>query len=161
MSSQPSQPSRPGGIPALRSADALFPPHVVHRRSKAGLDVLLTKAAIDFQNLANEHADALVRLNLEALRDAAGLDALLIATFDSEHSVIEHVVGVTGLFATFNPETLRGESLEIPYTPTLVTLEVLDISLVFFGGIQCFKRPEVLAPFCFWIFLPRIKSVFT
>jgi hypothetical protein len=101
----------------VRSADdALFPPHAGHRRSKAGLDVLLTKAAIDFQNLSNEHADALVRLNLEALRDAAGLDALLIATFDSEHSVIEHVVGVTGLFATFNPETLRGESLEqFPY----------------------------------------------
>ena len=54
------------------------------RRSKAGLDVLLTKAAIDFQNLANEHADALVRLNLEALREAAGLDALLIATFDAD-----------------------------------------------------------------------------
>jgi hypothetical protein len=96
----------------LRSAESLFPPHAGQRRAKAGLDVLLTKAAIDFQNLANEHADALVRLNLEALREAAGLDALLIASFDSEHTAIEHVVGVTGLFATFNPETLRGESLD-------------------------------------------------
>ena len=52
------------------------------RAAKAGLDVLLTKAAIDFQNLANEHADALLRQNLEALREAAGLDALLIASFD-------------------------------------------------------------------------------
>ena len=113
----------------MRSADALFPPHAGHRRSKAGLDVLLTKAAIDFQNLANEHADALVRLNLEALRDAAGLDALVIATFDSEHTVVEHVVGVTGLFATFNPETLRGESLErYPYLRNrLEHLRVIEI----------------------------------
>src|SRR5262249_9616173 len=102
---------------SLRSAEALFPAHDAHpRRSKAGLDVLLTKAAIDFQNLSNEHADALVRLNLEALREAAGLDALLIASFDATHAAIEHVVGVTGLFATFNPDTLRGEQLErLPY----------------------------------------------
>src|SRR5687768_16183162 len=99
----------PAAIVSSHSAEALFPSHTGQaRRSKAGLDVLLTKAAIDFQNLANEHADALVRLNLEALREAAGLDALLIATFDPAHAAIEHVVGVTGLFATFNPETLRG-----------------------------------------------------
>ena len=77
MSSQPSPPSRPGAIASARSADALFPPHVAHRRSKAGLDVLLTKAAIDFQNLSSEHADALVRLNLEALREAAAAELLL------------------------------------------------------------------------------------
>ena len=129
MSSQPNPPSRPGAIASLRSADALFPSHAGQRRTKAGLDVLLTKAAIDFQNLANEHADALVRLNLEALREAAGLDALLIATFDSAHALIEHVVGVTGLFTTFNPETLRGESLErFPYLRNrLEHLRVVEI----------------------------------
>src|SRR4029453_9891882 len=94
---------------SLRSADALFPSHAGQRRSKAGLDVLLTKAGIEFQNLAPEPPDAPVRLNLEALREAAGLDALLIASFDSAHAVIEHVVGVTGLFSTFNPETMGGE----------------------------------------------------
>ncbi|HKU36737.1 MAG TPA: PAS domain S-box protein [Polyangiales bacterium] len=115
---------------SLRSADALFPTHTGQtRRSKAGLDVLLTKAAIDFQNLSNEHADALVRLNLEALREAAGLDALLIASFDAAHATIEHVVGVTGLFATFNPETLRGEQLEkLPYLRNrLEHLRVVEI----------------------------------
>jgi diguanylate cyclase (GGDEF)-like protein/PAS domain S-box-containing protein len=129
VSSQPSPPSRPGAIASLRSAEALFPAHAGQRRSKAGLDVLLTKAAIDFQNLASEHADALVRLNLEALREAAGLDALLIASFDAAHSTIEHVVGVTGLFATFNPETLRGESLErFPYLRNrLEHLRVVEI----------------------------------
>ncbi|HKQ15065.1 MAG TPA: EAL domain-containing protein [Steroidobacteraceae bacterium] len=113
----------------MRSPDELFPSRAGHRRSKAGLDVLLTKAAIDFQNLATEHADALVRLNLEALREAAGLDALLIASFDSAHATIEHVVGVTGLFATFNPEILRGESLErFPYLRNrLEHLRVVEI----------------------------------
>src|SRR4030095_5522432 len=100
-----SQPSNPAMGP-LRSADALFPSHTGQaRRSKAGLDVLLTKAAIDFQNLWNQRRAALVRLNLEALREAAGLDALLIASFDAAHTVIEHVVGVTGLLCTFNPAT--------------------------------------------------------
>jgi diguanylate cyclase (GGDEF)-like protein/PAS domain S-box-containing protein len=115
---------------SLHSAEALFPSHTGQaRRSKAGLDVLLTKAAIDFQNLSNEHADALLRLNLEALREAAGLDALLIATFDAAHTAIEHVIGVTGLFATFNPETLRGEPLErLPYLRNrLEHLRVIEI----------------------------------
>jgi PAS domain S-box/diguanylate cyclase (GGDEF) domain len=126
VSSQPSKPA----IDSLPSAEALFPSHTGQsRRSKAGLDVLLTKAAIDFQNLSNEHADALVRLNLEALREAAGLDALLIASFDAAHSAIEHVVGVTGLFATFNPDTLRGEQLErFPYLRNrLEHLRVIEI----------------------------------
>jgi diguanylate cyclase (GGDEF)-like protein/PAS domain S-box-containing protein len=115
---------------SLHSAEALFPAHTGQaRRSKAGLDVLLTKAAIDFQNLTNEHADALLRMNLEALREAAGLDALLIATFDAAHTAIEHVIGVTGLFATFNPETLRGEQLErFPYLRNrLEHLRVIEI----------------------------------
>jgi diguanylate cyclase (GGDEF)-like protein/PAS domain S-box-containing protein len=126
VSSQPSKPP----MASLHSAEALFPSHTGQaRRSKAGLDVLLTKAAIDFQNLSNEHADALLRLNLEALREAAGLDALLIATFDAAHTAIEHVIGVTGLFATFNPETLRGEPLErLPYLRNrLEHLRVIEI----------------------------------
>jgi diguanylate cyclase (GGDEF)-like protein/PAS domain S-box-containing protein len=126
VSSQPSKPP----MATVHSAEALFPSHTGQaRRSKAGLDVLLTKAAIDFQNLSNEHADALLRLNLEALREAAGLDALLIATFDAAHTAIEHVIGVTGLFATFNPETLRGEQLErLPYLRNrLEHLRVIEI----------------------------------
>lgn len=125
-----SQPINPTALSSARSDEALFPSHAGQaRRNKAGLDVLLTKAAIDFQNLSNEHADALVRLNLEALREAAGLDALLIATFDPAHDAIEHVVGVTGLFATFNPETLRGEPLDrFPYLRNrLEHLRVVEI----------------------------------
>jgi hypothetical protein len=62
------------------SGDTLFAARA--RRAKVGLDVLLTKAAIDFQNLGAERDDPLLRHNLEALREAGGLDAVLIATFD-------------------------------------------------------------------------------
>jgi PAS domain S-box-containing protein len=124
-----SQPIKPTALGSPSSAEALFPSHAAQPRRKAGLDVLLTKAAIDLQNLSNEHADALLRLNLEALREAASLDALLIATFDSAHTMIEHVIGVTGLFSTFNPETLRGEQLErLPYLRNrLEHLRVIEI----------------------------------
>lgn len=125
-----SQPSKPAAIEPLRSADALFPSHAGNaRRLKAGLDVLLTKAAIDFQNLVTEQADAPLQQNLEALREAAGLDALLIASFDDAHSVIERTVGATGLFATFNPQTLQGEQLEgLPFLRNrLEHLRVVEI----------------------------------
>lgn len=111
----PSHPSKPAAAPPVLGGEALFPAQA-GRRPKAGLDVLLTKAAVDFQNLAGEHADPLIKQNLDALREAAGLDALLIATFDDAHATIETVAAATGLFATFNPQTLQGEQLErLPY----------------------------------------------
>lgn len=111
-----SHPSKPAVAPPVLGGEALFATQAGARRSKAGLDVLLTKTAVDFQNLASEHADPLLKQNLEALREAAGLDALLIATFDDAHTTIETVVAAAGLFATFNPETLTGEQLDrLPY----------------------------------------------
>ncbi|WP_331069012.1 EAL domain-containing protein [Steroidobacter sp.] len=95
------------------SGDTLFS---ARPRRKAGLDVLLTKASIDFQNLASERDDPQLKHNLEALRDAAGLDAIVIATFDEARQSIEHVVAASGLFATFNPIVFHGEPLErLPY----------------------------------------------
>src|SRR5690606_27514599 len=97
--------------------EALFGSRAASRRkARAGLDVLLTKAAIDFQNLSHELDDASLRQNLEALREAAGLDAILIAIFDEAKTSIESVAGASALFCTFNPEVLKGESLErLPY----------------------------------------------
>ncbi|HEY4366123.1 MAG TPA: EAL domain-containing protein [Steroidobacteraceae bacterium] len=86
------------------------------RRSKVSLDVLLTKAAVDLQNLPLENGDVVVKQNLEALREAAGLDAIFIAEFDSHGQSIERVLAATGLFATFNPDVFHGESLDqLPY----------------------------------------------
>src|SRR5690349_1230648 len=99
------------------------------RASKAGLDVLLTKASIDFQNLAQERDDPLLKHNLEALREAAGLDAVLVATFDDARVSIEHVVSASSLFATFNPIVFHGEPLErLPYLRNKLThLRILEI----------------------------------
>ena len=85
-------------------------------RGGVGLDVLLTKVSVDFQNLPRENADACVVRNLEALREAAGLDAMFIALYDRDRRAIESVSGATSLYTAFNPEVLRGDLLEsLPY----------------------------------------------
>ncbi len=93
----------------LLSTQRVFGPA---NRALVGLDVLLTKASVDFQNLPRENTNACVTRNLEALRDAAGLDAMLIALFDRRREIIETVVGAASPFTAFNPEVLKGELLE-------------------------------------------------
>jgi diguanylate cyclase (GGDEF)-like protein/PAS domain S-box-containing protein len=109
--------TEPAQILPTASGEPIFGSRAASRRkARAGLDVLLTKAAIDLQNLASEHDDPLLQENLEALREATGLDTLLIATFDDSHSSIESIAASSALFSTFNPIVLRGESLErLPY----------------------------------------------
>ncbi len=86
------------------------------RRSKVGLDVLLTKAAVDFQNPPATGADDMVRQNLDAVREAAGLDTFFVAHFDHQSQSINKVLGSASLFATFNPEIFNGQLLEeLPY----------------------------------------------
>ena len=110
-----SNPTEHATLVAAPSGDTLFTARP-RRNTKVGLDVLLTKASIDFQNLASERDDPLLKHNLEALRESAGLDAIVIATFDESHKSIEHVVAASGLFATFNPIVFHGEPLErLPY----------------------------------------------
>jgi diguanylate cyclase (GGDEF)-like protein/PAS domain S-box-containing protein len=90
--------------------------HAEKPRRSPALELLLTKAAVEFQTLQGPDADAQVRSNCEALREGLGVDAVLIALFDAEHERIDHVVGVAGLFTAFNPEVLRGERLNaFPY----------------------------------------------
>ncbi len=85
-------------------------------RSLVGLDVLLTKVSVDFQNLPRDNTDACVVRSLEALREASGVDAMFIALFDRERRVIESVSGATSLYTAFNPGVLQGDLLEsLPY----------------------------------------------
>jgi PAS domain S-box-containing protein len=85
------------------------------QRKTAGLDVLLTKAAVEFQHL-NDTTDADLKRDCEALRDALAVDAFLIAQFDADHERIERVIGAAGMYAAFNPEVLQGEPLNaFPY----------------------------------------------
>ena len=54
-----------------------------------GLDVTCTKIAVDFQNLEPRTAEAVVRQNLDLLRDATGTDAVFLATYDHAGAVIQ------------------------------------------------------------------------
>ena len=127
MAINPTEPT-----PAVEPArgDTLFGSRAASRRkTKAGLDVVLTKAAIDFQNLTREDDDPLLAQNLEALREAAGIDTLLIARYDESRTSIESVAGASALFSTFDPLTLRGELLErLPYLRDRIeNLRVVEI----------------------------------
>lgn len=104
-------------------------PSAGRRSSKVGLDVLLTKAAVDFQNVPVDGAEVLMKQNLEALREAAGLDTFFIAHFDEQNQAIERVTGSSSLFATFNPDVFHGESLEgLPFLrERLEHLRIIEI----------------------------------
>ena len=62
-----------------------------------GLDVLVTKVAVDFVGLSSEAGDSCVKRNLDALREATGVDAICIALLDGERKLIERVAAATGL----------------------------------------------------------------
>jgi diguanylate cyclase (GGDEF)-like protein/PAS domain S-box-containing protein len=116
--SNPTEPAEPANAPA---GSGLFesPAAVSGRKSRVGLDVLLTKAAVDFQNVhgaGDGRADAMVRQNLESLREAIGIDAVFIAHFDNERQSIASILSAASLFTSFNPEVLQGESLaQLPF----------------------------------------------
>ncbi len=81
-----------------------------------GLDVLATKVAVDFQGLTSEGGDNCVKRNLDALRDATDVDAICIALFDASAQHVDQVASATSLFAPFDPQVLKGESLkQLPY----------------------------------------------
>ncbi len=81
-------------------------------RPGVGLDVLATKVAVDFQSLTSEGGDNCIKRNLDALREAAGLDAICIALFDAERTIIERIASSTAMFTPFDPQVLKGDSLE-------------------------------------------------
>jgi hypothetical protein len=82
------------------------------QRAGVGLDVLATKVSVDFQALTSEGADSCIKRNLDALREATGVDAICIALFDPARQTIERVASATALFAPFDPQVLKGDSLE-------------------------------------------------
>ncbi len=86
-------------------------------RASVGLDVLVTKVAVDFQSLTSETGDNSVKRNLEALRDATDVDAICIALLDPERRIVDRIASATGLLAPFDPQVLRGESFDqLPFS---------------------------------------------
>jgi len=115
--------SQPAGAELFTSRTA------PERRSKIGLDVLLTKAAIDFQNLDELTAERVLRQNLEDLREAAGLDAIFVARFCAERRSIDSVIAAVDIFCAFNPAVLTGEPLErLPFLrDRLAHLRIIEL----------------------------------
>ena len=77
-----------------------------------GLDVLVTKVAVDFVGLTSEAGDNCVKRNLDALREATGVDAICIALLDGERKVIERVAASTGLVTPFDPQVMKGDAAD-------------------------------------------------
>ncbi len=85
-------------------------------RPALGVDITCTKVAVDFQNLTAATADAVIRQNLEILREATGTDVVFLALFDNPGANIDSVAASRSVFAGCRPESLRGKSLdELPW----------------------------------------------
>jgi diguanylate cyclase (GGDEF)-like protein/PAS domain S-box-containing protein len=88
-------------------------------RPSVGLDVLVTKVAIDFVGLTSEAGDNCVKRNLEALREATGVDAICIGLLDAERKLVERVASATSLLAPFDPQVFKGEAVDrLPFVAT-------------------------------------------
>ncbi len=77
-----------------------------------GLDILVTKVAVDFVGLTSEAGDNCVKRNLDALREATGVDAICIVLLDGERKLIERVAAATGLVTPFDPQIMKGDAAE-------------------------------------------------
>jgi diguanylate cyclase (GGDEF)-like protein/PAS domain S-box-containing protein len=85
-------------------------------RPVLGVDITCTKVAVDFQNLTASTADAVIRQNLEILREATGTDVVFLVLFDNPGAHIDSVAASRSVFAGCRPESLRGKSLaELPW----------------------------------------------
>src|ERR1700689_3965202 len=97
------------------TASDILSPHTWPRRglkAPAGLDVICTKIAVDFQTMTAATALDTIIVNLELLREATRVDTAFHIALDPELEVIGDVQVARGMLATGNPEQLRGQSLD-------------------------------------------------
>ena len=80
-------------------------------RIRANIDTVFTKLSIDFQTIGNDVEPTFSRC-LANLREAIGVEAAFIALVSADGKRITRVYSDRAVFATFNPEVLKGESLE-------------------------------------------------
>jgi diguanylate cyclase (GGDEF)-like protein/PAS domain S-box-containing protein len=82
-------------------------------RPAAGLDVICTKIAVDFQTMTAATVLDTIIINLELLREATRVDAAFHISLDAELGVFSEIQVARGMLATGNPEQLRGQSLDV------------------------------------------------
>ena len=96
------------------TASDILLPQVWPRRSQAmpaGLDVICIKIAVEFQSMTAATAAACIGTNLELLREATHADTAFHMTLDAETAAFADIMVARSLFATGNPEQLRGQTL--------------------------------------------------
>jgi diguanylate cyclase (GGDEF)-like protein/PAS domain S-box-containing protein len=100
--------------PELTASDILSPSVWPRRdvRQIAGLDVICTKIAVDFQGMTAATAAGCIFANLELLRESTHVDTAFHITLGTDAETIADVQVARGLLATGNPEQLRGQGLE-------------------------------------------------
>ena len=101
-------------LPEFTASDILSPKLWQQRaeRPPLGIDITCTKVAVDFQNISAGNADAVIRQNLDVLREATNTDAVFLALFDGHGERIDSLATSKGPFAQCRPELLKGEHLE-------------------------------------------------
>jgi diguanylate cyclase (GGDEF)-like protein/PAS domain S-box-containing protein len=101
-------------FPEFTASDILSPKLWQQRaeRPPLGIDITCTKVAVDFQNITAGNADAVIRQNLDVLREATNTDAVFLALLDGHGERIDSLATSKGPFAQCRPEVLKGEHLE-------------------------------------------------
>jgi diguanylate cyclase (GGDEF)-like protein/PAS domain S-box-containing protein len=101
-------------LPEFTASDVLSPKLWQQRaaRPPLGIDITCTKVAVDFQNNTAGNADALIRQNLDVLREAINTDAVFLALLDGHGERIDSLAASKGSFSQCRPEVLKGEHLE-------------------------------------------------
>ncbi len=82
------------------------------KRPPLGIDITCTKVAVDFQNLTADNADAVIRQNLDILRESTSTDVVFLALLDGSGERIDSIASSRNMFANCRPEVLKGESLD-------------------------------------------------
>jgi len=101
-------------LPDFTASDVLSPKLWQARaeRPPLGIDITCTKVAVDFQNISAGNADAVIRQNLDILREATNTDAVFLALLDGHGERIDSLATSKGPFTQCRPEVLKGEHLE-------------------------------------------------
>ena len=101
-------------FPEFTASEVLSPKLWQQRaeRPPLGIDITCTKVAVDFQNISAGNADAVIRQNLDVLREATNTDAVFLALLDGHGERIDSLATSKGPFAQCRPEMLKGEHLE-------------------------------------------------
>jgi len=77
----------------------------------AGLDLVCTQVAVDFQSLGPNDLEDRLRSGLQRLTETSGADAIFVALLDSAGN-LEAVYAGRSTFSSCNPEVLKDRNLE-------------------------------------------------